>query len=85
MLGPGGGLEKLKAVSFGAEPTGPTGGPGGGGGLNGDDPKKNSKVKPMSKKISTALAQSSSKMTEVLAWQAKLVENKAGLILAKMK
>lgn len=82
MMGPGGGLEKLQAVSFGAEPTGPTGG-NGGGGPGGGDEKKN-KVKPMSKKISTALSQTSSKMTEILAWQAKLQENKAGLLLAKV-
>lgn len=60
----------------------PTGG-NGGGGPGGGDEKKN-KVKPMSKKISTALSQTSSKMTEILAWQAKLQENKAGLLLAKV-
>ncbi len=81
MMGPGGALEKLKAVSFGAEQA--AGGGGGGTGLPQDDPKK-PKVKPMSKKLSGAISQSSSKMTEILAWQAKLQENKAGMILAKI-
>ena len=39
------------------------------------------KTKPMSKKLSTFISQCSAKMTEILSWQAKLDENKSGLIL----
>ena len=39
------------------------------------------KTQPMSKKLSTFISQCSGKMTEILSWQAKLDENKSGLIL----
>ena len=43
--------------------------------------EKKGKPKPMSKRISTNISQCSAKMTEILSWQAKLDENKPGLIL----
>ena len=48
---------------------------------NDDKNKKEPKVQPMSKRISKSIGQCSSKMTEVLSWQSKLHENKAGLNL----
>lgn len=42
---------------------------------------KDKKQKPMSKKLSSFISQCSGKMTEIMSWQAKLDENKSGLIL----
>lgn len=42
---------------------------------------KDKKQKPMSKRLSAFISQCSAKMTEIMSWQAKLDENKIGLIL----
>lgn len=47
-----------------------------------DENTKATKVKPMSKRLSSSISACSNKLTDVLAWQAKLKENKGGLILA---
>ena len=71
-------LDKLKAVSFAAAGTEGKPKP------QEDDNKKNPKVKPMSKRVSTSISQCSSKMTEILSWQSKLAENKSGLNLGRL-
>ena len=45
--------------------------------------KKNKPPKTMSKQITSCISSCSAKMTEILSWQAKLAENKNGLILAQ--
>lgn len=58
------------------------GGQGAGGGGGGPElPENQKKTKPLSKRLSTAISQCSSKMTDVLAWQSKIKENKTGLNL----
>ncbi len=44
--------------------------------------KPQAKVKPMSRRLATNISQCSSKITEILSWEAKLKENKNGLSLA---
>lgn len=55
----------------GPNPTGPP--------ADGKPPRKDKQQKPMSRKITTGISQCSAKMTEILSWQSKLVENKNGL------
>ena len=71
-------FDKVKAISFdGGDPAAGTSSE-----KNDEDNKKQAaKVKPMSKKVSTTISTCSSKMTEILSWQAKLQENKVGLKL----
>lgn len=66
-------IEKLKGVSFGAtaQPQDTIG----------NNEPKPPKAKPMSRRLSTSIAQCSSKITEIVSWEAKLAENKAGLKL----
>lgn len=66
-------IDKLKAFSFGA---GSSGDPSV---VIPEQPQK--KQKPMSKKLSSTISQCSEKMTEVVSWEAKIKENKAGLKL----
>ena len=58
-----------------------TGSTGGNAGLPKPDEKKTKGQKAMSKRLSGAISQCSSKMTEVLSWQSKLQDNKVGMIL----
>ncbi|CAK8995275.1 unnamed protein product [Durusdinium trenchii] len=48
------------------------------------DPKRKDKVKPMSRKMTGCISQCSAKLTEILAWQSKLDENKNGLTLSQL-
>lgn len=68
-------IEKLKAVSFdqGEAKKPPENLKGGG------EPK--AKAKPVSRRLSTNISQCSAKITEIVSWEAKLAENKAGLKL----
>ena len=69
-------MDKFKGISFGG------GGSKAEGSLpapDGNVPKKEPKVQPMSKKLSKYISQCSTKMTDVLAWKSKLDENKSGL------
>ena len=51
---------------------------------NRDTPEeKGKKQKPMSRRLSASISACSSKMTEVLAWQATLDDNKVGLMLVR--
>ena len=75
MLGDGR-MDKLK-MNFDAAAAAPPNGspqPGEGG-------RKPPKIKPLSKRISSSIAMCSSKMTEIMSWQAKLAENKGDLKL----
>ena len=77
-------MDRMKAINFDGQ--GGTGGSGGAGEQAGvpqtDDPKKEKKSKPMSRRLSAIISQCSSKMTEILSWQSKVAENKPGLMLA---
>jgi len=65
-------LAKIKGISFNGD-------------VDGEKPKPtymdNRKNKPMSKKLSSNIAACSAEMTEILSWEAKIQENRAGLIL----
>ena len=75
MLGDGR-MDKLKMnFDAAAGPPNEAPQPGEGGG------RKQPKIKPLSKRISSSIAMCSSKMTEILSWQAKLAENKGNLKL----
>ncbi len=70
-------MDKLKAFSFG-------GGPGKEGNHVPLPPEPQKKAKPMSKRLSSNISQCSAKLAEVVSWEAKIQENKAGLKLLLM-
>ena len=87
------GMQKLKSLPWlqgGVQSQGLGSGAGNGvdAGLLPDrnqPPKKTKPPKTISKQMTGCISQCSSTMTEILSWQAKLAENKTGLILAKKK
>jgi hypothetical protein len=70
-------MDKFKGINFGGG--GPKAAAGSLPAPDGNVPKKEAKVQPMSKRFSKYISQCSTKMTDVLAWKSKLDENKTGL------